>query len=101
MSRAAGTAGSPMTKILTVKQLRGARALSGLGVRELAKIAGLSPTAVSQLENGRIKSPRASTLERLRTALEDHGVEFGSKGWIRHVGDDPDESADRPTLPPN
>lgn len=90
-----------MAMKVTSKQIRGARVLSGLGVRELAEVAGISPTAVSQIETGRTKSPHTTTLDVLRTALEDHGIEFGPNGWIRHVGDHQDGPGDSPTRPPD
>ena len=88
-----------MTKKMTARQLRGARVLASLGVRELAEAAGLSPTAVSQIETGRTKTPHSTSLDVLRTALEDHGIEFGPNGWIRHVDDREGGASDHPALP--
>lgn len=86
---------------VTPKQLRGGRVLSGLGVRELAQASGLSPTSISQIETGRTKTPHPATLDSLRAALEESGIEFGSNGWIRHVDDHQGEPGDRPTLLPD
>lgn len=49
-------------------ELRRARERAGLGVRELATLAGLSPEAVSAIERGR-RYPSLQTLEALAHAL--------------------------------
>ena len=51
-----------------------ARAASQLGVRELAKIARVSPTTITRLERGDALHPR--TVEAIRAALEATGIEF-------------------------
>lgn len=51
-----------------------ARAATGLGVRELAATAGVSPNTVARLERG--EEMRQSTVEMIRAALENAGVEF-------------------------
>ena len=73
--------------LLTVNQLRAGRAITRLGVRQLASASGLSAAAISQIENLHTDAPHKSTLQALRKALESHGVEFGAEGWIRHVTD--------------
>jgi transcriptional regulator with XRE-family HTH domain len=45
-----------------------------MGVRELAKAAGVSPTTITRLERGEDLHPR--TLEAIRRALEHAGVKF-------------------------
>lgn len=55
-------------------QSKMARAATGLGIRELATAAGVSPDTVSRLERGESLAPR--TLTAIRTALESAGVEF-------------------------
>lgn len=55
-------------------QCRMARAASQLGVRELAKIARVSPTTITRLERGDALHPR--TVEAVRAALEAAGIEF-------------------------
>ena len=55
-------------------QVRMGRAAVGLSVRELARIAGVTPNTISRIENG--SDALASTMERLQTALEDAGVIF-------------------------
>ena len=51
-----------------------ARAATGLGVRELAEAAGVSPNTVARFERG--EELKASTVEAIRAALEAAGVEF-------------------------
>jgi transcriptional regulator with XRE-family HTH domain len=62
--------------VLTIAQLRAARGLLGWSQSELAERAGLSVPTVKRVEAG--KGPRVSDLarEKLRTALENAGVEF-------------------------
>ena len=50
------------------------RAAVGWGVRELAERANVTPNTVSRIENG--GDALASTLDRIRVALEDAGVIF-------------------------
>jgi transcriptional regulator with XRE-family HTH domain len=51
-----------------------ARIALGLGVRELAELAKVSPDTVARLERGEELKER--TIDALRTALEKAGVEF-------------------------
>ena len=55
-------------------QSKMARAATGLGIRDLASAAGVSPDTISRLERGETLAPR--TLAAIRTALEAAGVEF-------------------------
>ena len=55
-------------------QLRMARAAVGWGVRELAAKAGITANTVTRIENG--ADAKQSTIDRLRHALEQAGVEF-------------------------
>ena len=72
---------------VTGNQIRAGRTLAGLGMRDIAKVAGISVTAVVNLETGKTDRPRISTLEKLQTELESHGIEFAPCGWVRHRGD--------------
>jgi len=56
-------------------QLKLARTALGLGVRDLAKAAGVSPATVMRFESSR-GGALSSTLDRLQTTLEDGGVIF-------------------------
>jgi transcriptional regulator with XRE-family HTH domain len=62
--------------LVTVEQLRGARALLGWSQTELAERAGMSLPTIKRVESGR--GPRVSFEARmkLRKALELGGVEF-------------------------
>lgn len=51
-----------------------ARAAVGLGVRELAKLADVSPDTIARLERG--DDLKISTIETIQSALENAGVEF-------------------------
>jgi transcriptional regulator with XRE-family HTH domain len=55
-------------------QCKGARVMLGLGVRDLAKAAGVSSNTVSRLERGEELGPR--TTKAIREALEAAGVVF-------------------------
>ena len=59
-----------------------ARAATGLGVRDLAKLANVSPDTVARLERG--ETIRPSTIATIRDALETAGVEFiaGNGGGV-------------------
>lgn len=59
---------------MNAAQCRMARAATGLGVRELAKAAGVSPDTVSRLERG--DELRPATVTSIREALEAAGVVF-------------------------
>ncbi len=59
---------------MNATQCKMARAATGLGVRELAKIASVSPDTVARLERGEELKP--ATVAAIRAALEDAGVEF-------------------------
>lgn len=60
---------------ITSLQLKLARTALGMGVRELATAAGVSPTTVMRFETGK-GGVHSSTLERLQKVLEDGGVTF-------------------------
>lgn len=60
---------------ITPAQIRGARAMLRMVQDDLAKKAGLSQRSLAVIETGGAK-PRAATLERLRTALEEAGAVF-------------------------
>ena len=55
-------------------QCKMARAAVGLGVRDLAELAKVSPDTVARLERG--ESLKERTVDDIRTALEAAGVEF-------------------------
>ena len=51
-----------------------ARVALGLGVRELAKLAGVSPDTVARFERG--EKLRPNTTESMQNALRELGIEF-------------------------
>ncbi len=55
-------------------QLRMARALLRLGIRELAAISGVDKNAIVRMEAGR--KPHAATAQKLKEALEARGIVF-------------------------
>ncbi|MDQ2065075.1 helix-turn-helix transcriptional regulator [Xinfangfangia sp. CPCC 101601] len=57
-----------------------ARAALGLGVRDLAKAAEVSPDTIARFERG--EELRASTIEAIRKALETHGIQFLEGGQV-------------------
>ena len=59
---------------MSAVQCKMARAATGLGVRELAALAGVSPNTVARLERG--EELKSATVDAIRTALEQAGVEF-------------------------
>lgn len=59
---------------MTGDQLRMARALLRLGVRELAAASGADKMAILRMEAGR--KPHAATLQKIKTALEARGIIF-------------------------
>lgn len=59
---------------MNATQCKMARAATGLGVRDLAKIASVSPDTVARLERGEELKP--ATVAAIRTALEAAGVIF-------------------------
>lgn len=59
---------------MNAAQCKMARAAIGLGVRELAALADVSPNTIARLERG--EAMRQSTVEDIQRALESAGVEF-------------------------
>ncbi|CAH1653427.1 Transcriptional regulator [Hyphomicrobiales bacterium] len=61
--------------MISPQQIRGARAMLGLTQASLANAAGISTTALNNIERG-AADPKASTLGAIQRALEVAGVEF-------------------------
>jgi predicted transcriptional regulator len=59
---------------MNAAQCKMARAALGLGVRDLAALADVAQATVSRLERGEELKP--ATVETIRTALEQAGVQF-------------------------
>ena len=60
--------------VLSVLQSRMARAALGLGIRDLAALADMSPNTIARFERGEKMNRR--TIKAIRQALEGKGVEF-------------------------
>jgi transcriptional regulator with XRE-family HTH domain len=63
---------------IVASQFRGARAMTGLKVAELARKAHVAPNTVVRIEGGRNVSPRS--LAAVQGALEASGIEFVDRG---------------------
>jgi transcriptional regulator with XRE-family HTH domain len=59
---------------MNASQCKMARAALGLGVRDVARLASVSPDTVARLERGEVLRP--NTVDTIRTALENAGIEF-------------------------
>ena len=59
---------------MNAAQCKMARAATGLGVRDLAKLASVSPDTIARLERG--EDLKESTIAAIRAALEAAGVVF-------------------------
>lgn len=66
---------------ITPDQIKAARALAGISQTELADSAGLSQTAIAQIENRKVQPVRRN-IEAIRLVLEKAGVEF-IEGGVR------------------
>jgi transcriptional regulator with XRE-family HTH domain len=75
---------------LKAVQSKMARAALGLGVRELAELAKVSPDTIARLERG--EALRDRTVEDIKRALEAAGVEFTN-------GEEPGVKLRKPPLP--
>jgi predicted transcriptional regulator len=61
--------------MITPQQIRGARAMLGLTQSQLADAAGISTTALNNIERG-AADPKTSTMVSIQRALEQAGVQF-------------------------
>jgi len=65
-------------KVITVDQIRAARAMARLTQAQLAARAGISTTAMNNIEHG--TDAKGSTLRAIQTTLEEFGIEFDMDG---------------------
>ena len=65
----------------TGKQIRAARVLAEWDIKDLAPRAGLSVTAVQNIETG--AAPKPATVERIVKAFSDVGIEFTDNEGVR------------------
>lgn len=69
---------------LTAAQLRAARAFLGWSARQLAKKCGVSHSAIARAERAKGRPHmHAQKLNAIRSALEDHGIEFLDSNGVR------------------
>ncbi len=61
--------------MITIEQIKAARALLGLKQSELATASNISLTSLNNIERG-VTSPRVKTLEGIKSSLESFGIEF-------------------------
>lgn len=66
-------------------QIRAARALVGLTQDDLASASGLPKRTIARIELAEV-TPRQSTIDAIRTALETAGVEFIGETGVRLLG---------------
>ncbi len=72
--------------MITIEQIRAARALLNWSQEELASAAVISKPAVANLERGSAQ-PRTETLNAIQKALEDGGMEFLDNTGVRLRGE--------------
>lgn len=69
--------------MITVQQLRMARAALNISQSAVAEAIGLNTMAISDIENEKTKNPKASTLSSLQSFYEGCGLEFTEAGGVR------------------
>jgi CheY-like chemotaxis protein/DNA-binding XRE family transcriptional regulator len=62
--------------MISVEQIRAARAMLNLGQKELALKAGISVATLNNIERQAHRNPKFSTLRAIQMALESDGIEF-------------------------
>jgi len=72
--------------MITIEQIRAARALLNWSQDELAAAAAISKPAIANLERGSAQ-PRTETLNAIQKALEDGGMEFLDNTGVRLRGE--------------
>lgn len=73
--------------MITIAQIRAARALLGWSQSDLADYAGLSQTGIARIENGTNK-PNSRTLDKITTAFDRADIEFiGETGVRKRMGE--------------
>lgn len=72
--------------MITLEQIKAARALLNWNQEVLAAAAGISKPALANLESGKVM-PRTETLQAITKALEEAGVEFTEGPGVRLSGE--------------
>ncbi|MCK5374866.1 MAG: helix-turn-helix transcriptional regulator [Alphaproteobacteria bacterium] len=68
--------------MITIEQIRAARALIGWNQDELAEHAGLSQTGIARIENG-VNQPNSSTVKKIIHAFDMHDIEFLGESGVK------------------
>ena len=66
---------------LSITQCKMARVGLGLGVRDLAELADVSPNTITRFERGEKLQPR--TIKAIKEALEGKGAKFSEDGGVK------------------
>jgi len=69
--------------MITLAQIRSARAFLNLSQDQLASDIGITKQALSRIESGAVSKPHVSTMEGIQKALESKGIEFTKDGGIK------------------
>jgi transcriptional regulator with XRE-family HTH domain len=69
-------------KMISVSQIKAARALLAWTQRDLARVSGISLAAIAQIERG-AGNPRAATMDILQKAFEKYAIEFSDDPGLR------------------
>ena len=72
--------------MITVRQIKAARALLGWKQSDLAKHSGLSLPAINNIERG-ISAPRLDTLELIKQSFEQNGIQFNDQTGVNLKGE--------------
>jgi transcriptional regulator with XRE-family HTH domain len=67
---------------ITTAQIRGARGILNWSQQDLAQRTGISATSIGSIENGQT-TPRASTIDTIKTTFEKNGIEFLGMQGVR------------------
>jgi transcriptional regulator with XRE-family HTH domain len=67
---------------ITIAQIRGARGILNWSQQDLSQRTGISATSIGSIENG-LTTPRASTLETIRSTFERNEIEFIGLDGVR------------------
>lgn len=62
--------------MIAIEQIKAARAILGMGQKELAAKAGVSIATLNNLERGAQTDPKMSTMKAIQQSLEAEGIEF-------------------------
>jgi len=67
--------------MITLEQIRAARAMLGLSQKTLAEKAGIAIATINNIERGVQTDPKLSTMKAIQGTLEHEGIEFTHDAW--------------------